>query len=96
MEFLLPPKCGKRRDEESGVGGSGGGPDPRGALTGEDAATVVAAFCKLGGTRGGASKKLPGWSDPPPDKLEELLETLRRPSPPAWKEEAPVKVLCGT
>ena len=48
----------------------------------EDAATVVAAFCKLGGTRG-TSKYVPGGIATPDDcdKLE-LLEALRRLSAP--------------
>ena len=66
-----------------GDSGRGGG-TPR-ALAGEEegAATVVAAFCRLGGTRG-TSWKLPGWSDwlDDCDRLEELLDAFRRLSLP--------------
>jgi hypothetical protein len=65
---------------------NGGGAAPR-VLAGVDVA-VVAAFCKLGGTLGTSNVEVgcssgPDWCD----KLDELLEALRRPSLPCPAEK---------
>ena len=69
-------------------------------LTGDETPTVVAAFCRLGGTRGISIKLFPGWRLPP-DVLaggSKLMpfETLRRPSGAAWNETSKGDEGCET